>query len=113
MELEKLQKVHVAAWNEKDPTERLKLLNSIYAANINMYDKDFMLNGTQEISDFIGKLQSDPKFLFSSTGEIEGLQNSARLYGKIQTSGPTLNSMDFFILENDKAKHYYAFMSPD
>lgn len=113
MELEKLQNVHVAAWNEKDAAERLKLLTSIYDADITMYDKDFILTGIQEISDFIEKLQTDPQFFFSSTGEIEALQNSARLYGKIQTSGPLLNSMDFFILENGKAKHYYAFISPE
>lgn len=113
MELEKLQKTHVAAWNEKDRTKRDELLKSIYADDIKMYDKDFIINGPAEISDFIQKLQTDPKFLFSVATDIEDLQNSARLYGHIRTSGGMLNSMDFFILENGKAKHYYAFMSPE
>jgi hypothetical protein len=113
MELKKLQNAHLAAWNEKDRTKRDELLNSIYADDIKMYDKDFILNGTTEISDFIQKLQGDPKFLFSAVADIENLQNSARLYGHILTSEGMLNSMDFFILENGKAKHYYAFMSPE
>jgi len=113
MELEKLQKAHLEAWNEKDRAKREEILKSIYADDIKMYDKDFILNGIQEISDFIEKLQDDPKFLFTANGNIEDIQNSARLYGKIYTSEVTLNSMDFFILENGKAKHYYAFMSPE
>jgi len=113
MELEKLQQAHLAAWNEKDRTKRDELLKSIYADDIKMYDKEFVLNGTTEISDFIQKLQNDPKFFFSAAANIEELQNSARLYGHIRTSEGTLNSMDFFILENGKARHYYAFMSPE
>ena len=113
MENKQLQKVHVAAWNERDRSKRDELLKSIYAEDIKMYDREFILNGTAEISDFIGKLQADPQFLFSAAGDIEELQNSARLYGHIRTSEGMLNSMDFFILENSKAKHYYAFMSPE
>ncbi|MCO6148657.1 nuclear transport factor 2 family protein [Flavobacterium sp. NRK1] len=113
MELKKLQQAHLAAWNEKDRVKRDELLKSIYADDIKMYDKNFILNGTTEISDFIQKLQADPKFFFSSTDDIEDLQDSARLFGQIITSEGTLKSMDFFILENGKAKHYYAFMSPE
>lgn len=113
MEPEKLQQAHLAAWNEKDRTKRDELLKSIYADDIKMYDKEFILNGIKEISDFIQKLQADPKFLFSAAGDIEALQNSARLYGHIRTSEGMLNSMDFFILESGKARHYYAFMSPE
>ncbi|RZJ73065.1 nuclear transport factor 2 family protein [Flavobacterium sp.] len=113
MELEKLQKTHVAAWNEKDRAKRDALLESIYAKDIKMYDKDFILNGTAEISDFIQKLQGDPEFLFSSDANAEQLQDSVRLYGHIRTSEGMLKSMDFFILESGKAKHYYAFMSPE
>ncbi|MFP9100493.1 nuclear transport factor 2 family protein [Flavobacterium sp. RHBU_24] len=113
MELEKLQKAHVAAWNEKDRAKRDELLKSIYAEDIKMYDKNFILNGTPEISDFIQKLHADPKFIFSSASDLEDLQNSARLFGKIYTSEGTINSMDFFILENGKVSHYYAFMSPE
>jgi len=113
MELKELQKAHLAAWNEKDRAKRDALLNSIYAEDIAMYDKEFILNGTAEISDFIQKLQADPKFLFSAAADIEELQNSARLYGHIRTSEGMLKSMDFFIMENGKARHYYAFMSPE
>ena len=33
-----LQFTHVKAWNENDPEERRKLLHTIYAEDIKMYD---------------------------------------------------------------------------
>ena len=108
--ISKLQEVHVAAWNEKDRTERDRLLKTIYAEDIQMYDKDFTLEGITAISDFIEKLQQDPEFNFSAARPIELIYNGARLYGNIRTGQGMLNSMDFFILENEKALHLYAFM---
>ncbi len=35
-----------------------------------MYNKNFVLDGTTENSDFIQKLQTDPKFFFSATAEL-------------------------------------------
>jgi len=108
-----LQDIHVLAWNEKDAARRAEMLGIIYADDIKMYDKDFILDGLQAISDFIGKLtREDPTFNFSAARPIEFLQNSARFYGHIQTSGGLLNSMDFFIAENGKVKQLYAFMEP-
>lgn len=107
-----LQNAHVGAWNEKDAKKRIELLKDIYAEDIKMYDKDFILEGLSAVSDFIGKISQDPAFQFASAGPIEGLQDCARLYGTIQTSGALLNSMDFFLFEEDKVKHYYAFMTP-
>lgn len=92
-----LQSIHVAAWNEKDRTRRDDLLRKIYADNIKMYDKDFIFDGLDKVSDFIGKLlEEDSSFSFSAAKEIEPLQNSARLYGHITTGRGKLNSMDFF-----------------
>ena len=111
--LNELQETHVAAWNEKDKATRERLLRTVYSENIKMYDKDFILDGLQAISDFIEKLQtSDPEFHFSAAKPIEGLQDGARLFGHIRTSEIPLDSMDFFLLENGKVKHLYAFMSP-
>ncbi|MCP9750086.1 hypothetical protein [Ferruginibacter sp. HRS2-29] len=112
-QINELQKIHVAAWNEKDRTKRYELLQQIYAEDIKMYDRDFILNGLKEVSDFIGKLLAeDEAFNFAAAKPIEPLQNSARFFGHINTSKGLLNSMDFFILENGKAKHLYAFMEP-
>ena len=108
-----LQEIHVLAWNEKDAEKRAEMLGKIYADDIKMYDKDFIFDGVNAISDFIGKLISeDPNFKFSAAKPIEALQNSARLFGHIQTSGGLLNSMDFLIAEHGKIKHLYAFMEP-
>ena len=51
-------------------------------------------------------------FNFSAAKPIEALQNSARFFGHIRTSGGMLNSMDFFLIENGKVQHLYAFMEP-
>lgn len=108
-----LQNIHVAAWNEKDAAKRNELLESIYAEDIKMYDKDFILDGLKSVSDFIGKLiAEDPAYHFAAAKPIEPLQDSARFYGHINTSGGLLNSMDFFLLDDRKVKHLYAFMEP-
>ena len=108
-----LQDIHVTAWNEKDAAKRNELLERIYAADIKMYDKDFILEGLKAVSDFIGKLiVEDPAYHFATAKPIEPLQDSARFYGHINTSGGPLNSMDFFLLEDGKVKHLYAFMEP-
>jgi hypothetical protein len=108
--IKNLQEVHVAAWNEKDRDLRDGMLKTIYAENVKMYDKDFTLEGIGEVSDFIEKLQKDPAFLFSAAKPIENIQNGARFYGHIRTGEGMLNSMDFFVLDNGKVVHLYAFM---
>jgi hypothetical protein len=111
--LNELQEIHVTAWNEKDAIKRDELLKKIYADDVKMYDKEFILDGLKAVSDFIGKLMAqDPAFNFSAARPIEPLQDSARLFGHIQTSGGMLNSMDFFLLQHGKVKHLYAFMEP-
>lgn len=108
-----LQEIHVAAWNEKDSEKRDTLLRKIYAEDIKMYDANFIFDGLKGVSDFIGKLiAEDPKFSFAAAKPIEPLQNSARLFGHINTGGGMLNSMDFFIIEDGKVKHLYAFLEP-
>ena len=110
---EELQEIHVTAWNERDREKRDSLLKKIYAEDIKMYDAGFILDGLKAVSDFIGKLiTEDPKYNFSAAKKIDPLQNGARLFGHIQTSGGMLNSMDFFLLEEGKVKHLYAFMEP-
>ena len=108
-----MQDKHVAAWNEKNVARRNELLKDIYANDIKMYDRELTLIGLQAVSDFIGKLiAEDPVYKFSVVKSIDPLQNSARLYGQIETSGGVLNSMDFFVIENGKVAHLYAFLEP-
>ena len=108
--IKNLQDVHIAAWNEKDRVRRDSMLKTIYADDVKMYDKDFILKGIGEVSDFIEKLQQDFDFQFSAAKPIEYVQNGARFYGHIRTGEGMLSSMDFFVLENDKVVHLYAFM---
>ena len=108
-----LQKKHVAGWNEKDADKRLQILGEVYAADIQMHDKDFSLKGIQEVSDFIGKLLADdPNFTFSASKDIEFAQNGARLSGKIVTGvkPDIFESMDFFVIKNDKVAELFVYM---
>lgn len=108
-----LQDVHVTAWNEKDAAKRTELLESIYSADIKLYDKDFIIEGLKSVSDFIGKLISeDPAYHFAAAKPMELVQDGARFYGHINTGARMLNSMDFFLIEDGKVKDLYVFMEP-
>ena len=109
--LEQLQSTHLAIWNEKDTTHRSSLMKSIYADDIKMFDKDFILSGIDEISGFITKLLTeDPEFSFTATKQIQATQNGGRLFWNIKTGGNVLPGMDFFKIENSKVKEIYVFM---
>jgi hypothetical protein len=47
--LNTLQQTHTAVWNEKDRRTRDTLMQTIYADDIKMYDKDFILTGIPAI----------------------------------------------------------------
>jgi hypothetical protein len=108
-----LQQAHTAVWNEKDRTTRDAQMQTIYADDIKMYDKDFILTGIPAISDFIDKLfAGDANFDFTVTKPMESTQNGARLYWAIRT-GPqpnVLTGMDFFVVERGKVAHLFVFM---
>ncbi|AKD56999.1 nuclear transport factor 2 family protein [Spirosoma radiotolerans] len=111
--LNKLQQTHTAVWNEKDRATRDAMMQTIYADDITMYDKDSILTGNTAVSDFIDKLfAGDANFNFTVTKPMESTQNGARLYWDIRT-GPqpnVLTGMDFFIVENEKVAHLFVFM---
>ena len=92
-----LEENHTALWNEKDPARREELAKAIYSDDIKMYDKDFILTGSNEVLGFISKLLAgDPNFSFSAVKPIQITQNGVRLFWQIHTSGPVLTGMDFF-----------------
>lgn len=108
--LSEFQEKHIKVWNEKDRSKRDALMQDIYADDILMYDKDFILKGRIEVSDFIDKVLSDPAFHFSAGQDMDHTQDSARLYWDIQTSNGAIKGMDFFIFHDDKVKHLYVYM---
>lgn len=111
--LSKIQETHLAIWNERDRAKRDELMATIYAENIKMYDKDFVLAGIKEISDFIDKLHSqESNFVFTAEKPMDFTQNGARLYWEIHMGEKQdlLTGMDFFIVENEKVAHLYVFM---
>lgn len=108
--IKKLAETHLAVWNEKDRIKRDGMMTTIYAADIIMYDKDFILTGNKEISDFIDKVQGDPVFDFHAIRPMEDTQNGARLFWSIKTTQGLLTGMDFLILENDLVDQIYVFI---
>ena len=111
--LQALQETHTAVWNETDRAKRDALMRTVYAEDIRMYDKDFVLTGTAAVSDFIDQLfAGDAGFRFSAAKPMDSTQTGARLYWEIRT-GPqpnVLTGMDFFVLENGRVAHLYVFM---
>ncbi|CAN5482608.1 hypothetical protein BH09BAC4_BH09BAC4_00130 [soil metagenome] len=106
-----LQQTHTAVWNEKDRTTRDALMQTIYADDINMYDKDFILTGIAAVSDFIDKLfEGDANFNFTATKPMQSTQHGARLYWDIRTGSNVLTGMDFFVVDNEKVAHLFVFM---
>ena len=110
--LEQLQLKHLAVWTERDAAKRLDLMAQIYDDTIQLFDKEFTLNGNQEISDFIAKLHSGEYFDFHAAQPIEATQQGARLFWTIQTkaTGEPMTGMDFFIVENEKVTQLYVFI---
>ncbi|RZM10683.1 MAG: nuclear transport factor 2 family protein [Pedobacter sp.] len=111
--LRQLQDVHLSIWKEKDADKRAALMPSIYSENIRMFDRDFILNGNQEISDFISKLHSaDGHFEFAASRPIEATQHCARLFWTIQTkaTGEPMTGMDMFIIENERVTQLFVFI---
>ncbi|AUD00808.1 nuclear transport factor 2 family protein [Spirosoma pollinicola] len=111
--LNTLQQTHLAVWNEKDRTTRDALMQTIYADDIKMYDKAFILSGSAAVSDFIDTLfAGDANFTFTIAKPMESTQHGARLYWEIRT-GPqpnVLTGMDFFVVEKEKVAHLFVFM---
>jgi len=108
-----LQQTHLAIWNEKDRARRDALIPTVYASDLQMFDKDFVLNGSKEVSDFIDKLfAQDPGFSFAPDQPMEPVQNGVRFAWKIRTGGNDLTGMDFFLLEDGLVKLLYVFMDP-
>lgn len=109
--IKNLQRTHLAIWNEKDASAREKLIKTIYADDIRMFDKDFILTGSAEVSNFISKLlKEDAAFDFTATKEMQATQNGVRFFWNIKTSGPILTGMDFFVIQADKVSDLYVFM---
>ena len=107
-----LQQGHPEIWNERNRDKRDALMAEFYLEDIKMHDPDFTLVGIPAVSDFIEKLLSDDHFLFTAGKPIDHTQNGARLFWNITTGKGKLESMDFFILKDDKVSEIYVFMQP-
>ena len=113
-QLKEFKETHIDGWNERDRSKRDALLSKIYAQDIKMYDEKSIYDGLKAISDFVGILHAqDPDFHFYSDNAMEPNQDSIRFFGKIRTGQGILSSMDFFLIENGKAVHLYAFLAPE
>lgn len=108
--MKNFQSTHLAVWNERNREKRDHLIQTIYSDTIVMYDRDFILTGNKEVSDFIDKVQQDPLFDFKMIKPIEVAQDGARLFWSIQTGQGLLTGMDFFIFKDKKAVSIHVFM---
>ncbi|MCG2616761.1 nuclear transport factor 2 family protein [Terrimonas sp. NA20] len=108
-----LQETHLAIWNERDRLKRDALMAEVYAPAITMYDPHVVFHGLSEISDFIGKIQSeDPDFVFTAARPMEQVQDGVRFHWYIQLKKdqPPMTGIDFFLLQDGKVEKLYVFM---
>jgi len=111
MEMNDLQSVHLALWNERDAEQRIKFASKIYSPSIRMYDKDFILEGREAVLQFIDKLlKDDPAFTFRAEGEMQVTQHAARLFWSIELGAASLRGMDLFIMREGMVEELYVFM---
>lgn len=105
---------HLNIWTERDPAKRLQLTKDIYAENIKVIDPEIVLNGWNEVSDFIGGLlHKYPGFEFSPVKAIETHHDSAILSWQF---GPpskldTITGLDIFAIANGKIIKLIVFVN--
>jgi hypothetical protein len=107
---------HLNLWNERDKNKRKKILNDIYAPDIEMVDRHFVARGRDQIDAFIADLQKkSPDFRFSHAKPVDTHHNIARMYWQVGNAAhpAAVTGMDFFVVENGKVKKLYVFVEGD
>lgn len=107
-----LVKSHFELWNETDSAKRTKILNEIYAHDIEMVDRNFIADGNGEINTFIAELQKKNPTGKFSVKSLETNHNIIRVYWQNgSVSKPdAVTGMDLFVIENGKVEKLYVFV---
>jgi hypothetical protein len=110
----KLLKDHIQLWNETDQEKRILLASKIYSDDIQVIDPNLILNGRDEIVNFIGTLlDKNPKFHFTLPKPAEIHHEKAILSWHFgPDSNPDLISgYDIFTIENGLISSFLVFVN--
>ena len=116
-EFEKLLVEHLTQiWNERDEAVRLKVIEKIYAKDVEMYDMDeetfFGYDAiNKKVSSLLGSLP--PDFSITQNKETVMSNNVAKLEWAAGPLGapPVLTGTDIVFFEGDKIKAFYVFVN--
>jgi hypothetical protein len=104
---------HLELWNERDTSKHLELMKSVYSAEIEMVDRDFIANGFSEVERFLNGLhQKNPEGSFRLRKPVESHHNLIRIYWQ---NGPVekpdaVTGMDLFVIEHGQVEKLYVFV---
>lgn len=103
-------------WNERDESVRLKVIESIYAKDVEMYDMDEeSFFGYEAINNKVTSLLNSlpPDFSIIQTIQSVSSNNVAKLEWGAGPEGapPVLTGTDIVFFENDKIKSFYVFVN--
>lgn len=103
---------HFQIWNETDNAKRVKLLNQVYAQDIEMTDRHFIATGQEEINKFVADLQKQHPGSKFTTRSVQMHHNIVRLFWQSGTKSKpdAVTGMDLFVIENGKVKKLYVFV---
>ena len=103
-------------WNDRDPEERLKAMEKIYASDIHFYESNSgtAIIGFDDINNTISNLQSGwgPKVLFELSKPSQTNHNVQLASWILGAPGekPVASGMDVAIVENEKIKALHLYL---
>ncbi|XZF14097.1 nuclear transport factor 2 family protein [Chitinophagaceae bacterium MMS25-I14] len=112
-EIQQLAEKHLAIWSERDVAKRKEWISEVYAADVEITDPSFLVNGPDGLNDLINDLQQKfPGYIFSVQKPVQSHHNVARLfwqYGPADNPAAT-TGQDILVVENGKIKTLYVFL---
>lgn len=105
-------------WNERDESVRLKVIESIYAMDVEMYDMDEeSFFGYEAINNKVTSLLKSipPDFSINQTIPIVFSNNVGKLEWGVGPKGapPVMTGTDIVFFEDDKIKSFYVFVNKE
>ena len=101
-------------WSERNPTNRLKALNTLYTKDSILYEVDKIVSGHEAINNKISGVVGSipPDFSFTKLKPVIINNNAGRLVWGLGPKGkpPVSTGTDIAIFENGKIKLLYVFI---
>jgi hypothetical protein len=110
----KLLKDHIQLWNETDQEKRILLAGKIYSDDIQVIEPDLILNGRDEIVNFIDSLLDKNKgfhFTLSRPAEIHHQKAILSWHFGPDSNPDSISGYDIFTIENGLISSFLVFVN--